>query len=199
VNIYYSMAAFALVASISPGPVNIVSLGAGAQYGLGAGMRHVSGATVGFTLLLLLTGLGLHAALTRWPLLLQLIRWSGIAFFVFMAWKLACNQGEISGGLAAGKPGRRPSFMQGAIMQWLNPKAWLAAVAGMGAFASGGDALLMWQFAAIYFVVCYPSLACWVFAGSFLRQHLHNAARMRVFNRVMAALLAACAVVLVTG
>ncbi len=26
-------------------------------------------------------------------------------------------------------------------MQWLNPKAWLASVAGMGAFAADGEAL----------------------------------------------------------
>ena len=44
-----SMSAFALAASITPGPVNVVALGAGAQYGLRAGMRHVTGATVGFT------------------------------------------------------------------------------------------------------------------------------------------------------
>ncbi len=33
-NIYLSMAAFALAASITPGPVNIVALSAGAQLAL---------------------------------------------------------------------------------------------------------------------------------------------------------------------
>ena len=58
-TLYLSMAAFALVSSITPGPVNIVALGAGARHGLAASMRHVSGATIGFTVLLLLIGLGL--------------------------------------------------------------------------------------------------------------------------------------------
>jgi len=195
VSIYYSMAAFALAASISPGPVNIVSIGASAQYGLAVGMRHVSGATIGFTLLLLFTGLGLHAVLTQWPFLLQLIRWAGIAFFLWMAWKLTSDSGELGSGTAQ----RQPSFMQGAIMQWLNPKAWLAAVAGMGAFAGGGEPALVWQFTAIYFLICYLSLACWAFAGSFLRPHLNNAARIRLFNRVMAVLLVGCALALVLG
>ncbi|OXC78851.1 Transporter, LysE family [Caballeronia sordidicola] len=44
------MAAFALATSISPRPVNIVALSAGAQYGLAASMRHVAGATFGFAL-----------------------------------------------------------------------------------------------------------------------------------------------------
>ena len=53
-TLFLSMAAFALAASISPGPVNIVALSSGAQYGFRPSLRHVSGATLGFTLLLVL-------------------------------------------------------------------------------------------------------------------------------------------------
>jgi threonine/homoserine/homoserine lactone efflux protein len=81
-NIYLSMAAFALAASITPGPVNIVALSAGAQFGFNATLRHVSGATLGFTLLLILLGLGLNTLLVLWPVLTQVIQWVGIAFFV---------------------------------------------------------------------------------------------------------------------
>jgi threonine/homoserine/homoserine lactone efflux protein len=71
-SIFLSMAAFALAASISPRPVNNVALSAGAQYGLAASMRHVTGATFGFALLLLSTGLGLHELLGRWPYLTRI-------------------------------------------------------------------------------------------------------------------------------
>jgi threonine/homoserine/homoserine lactone efflux protein len=86
--------------------------------------------------------------------------------------------------------------MAGAAMQWLNPKAWLASVAGMGAFAASGDAVLVWQFTAVYFAVCYVSIACWAYAGTFLRRHLNNPKGMRIFNRTMALLLAASAIYL---
>ena len=79
-------------------------------------------------------------------------------------------------------------------MQWLNPTAWLAAVAGMGAFVSGGEATLIWAFALIYFVVCYLSVACWAYTGAFLSRYLHSTRRIRLFNRGMAAMLAGCAV-----
>ena len=79
-------------------------------------------------------------------------------------------------------------------MQWLNPKAWLAAVAGMGAFVAGGEAVLIWSFALIYFVVCYASVACWAYTGAFLSRYLRSARRIRLFNRSMAAMLAGCAV-----
>jgi threonine/homoserine/homoserine lactone efflux protein len=94
-NIFLSMAGFALASSISPGPVNIVALGAGAQYGFSASMRHVTGATVGFVLLLLLTGLGLHELLSRWPDLTHAIQWCGVAFLLFMAYRLAVDDGRL--------------------------------------------------------------------------------------------------------
>lgn len=189
-NVLISMAAFALAASITPGPVNIVALSSGMQFGLRASLRHVLGATVGFVVVLLFTGFGLHEVLKQWPMLTDLIRWAGMAFLLYLAFKLASDSGKINmSGTAL-----RPSFLNGAFIQWLNPKAWLAAVAGMGAFAASGEAWLIWSFALIYFVVCYVSVACWAYAGAFLSRYLHNAPRIRVFNRCMAALLAGCAV-----
>jgi len=188
-SLYLSMAAFALAASISPGPVNLVSLSAGARYGLRVAMRHVAGATLGFTLLLVLIGLGLHQLLVLLPWLTAAIQWAGVAFLLYLAWRLAVDNGALHS--AEGRV--VASFTGGALMQWLNPKAWLAAIAGMGAFAADGDAGRVWQFAAIYCVVCYLSLACWAIAGSCLQPYLQVPQRVRVFNRVLAGLLVASA------
>lgn len=191
-SVYLSMAAFALASSISPGPVNIVALGAGARYGFASSMRHVTGATVGFTLLLLLTGLGLHELLTGWPELTRLIRWAGVAFLLFMACKLAADDGKID----TGDSGGGPSLLHGAAMQWLNPKAWLAALAGMGVYAADGNSRLVWEFTAVYFAICYVSIACWAWAGTFLGRYLQSPARVRLLNRTMALLIAASALYL---
>jgi threonine/homoserine/homoserine lactone efflux protein len=194
-NLLISMSAFALASSISPGPVNIVALSCGAQFGFYRSLRHVSGATVGFTLLLLLIGLGLHELLSQWPFLTRIIQWAGVAFLLYLAYKLASDDGQ----LGVGQSVRGPSFVYGAMMQWLNPKAWLASLAGMGAYAADGEALLIWQFAAVYFVICYASIACWAYAGSRLHRYLQAPARVRVFNRSMAFLLAGSAVYLLAA
>ncbi|GLU33101.1 LysE family translocator [Trinickia caryophylli] len=192
-DVFLSMGAFALASSISPGPVNLVALSSGIQYGFGASMRHVAGATIGFTLLLVLTGFGLREVLERWPSLTATIQWAGVAFLLYLAWKLALDDGEI--GLDKATNG--PSLVTGAALQWLNPKAWLASVAGMGIFVANGEPTLIWQFAAIYFVVCYASIACWAAAGLLLRQHLQSPARVRILNRMMALMLAGSAAYLV--
>lgn len=191
-SVLISMATFALASSITPGPVNIVALSAGVRFGLRASLRHVLGATLGFTLLLLLIGFGLNETLQQWPFLTRIIQWAGVAFLLYMAFKLACDDGQLSVEQAR----VRPTLWQGALMQWLNPKAWLASIAGMGVFVADGQPTLIWQFAAIYLVVCYLSLACWSVAGAYLSQYLRSAARVRVFNRVMALLLVGCALYL---
>lgn len=189
-SLYLSMAAFALAASITPGPVNIVTLSTGARFGLRAAMRYVTGATVGFTLLLVLLGLGLYEVLESWPFLTEAIRLAGVAFILYMAYRLAVSDGTLS----AAKTGAAPTFLHGATLQWLNPKAWLASVAGMGAFAANSEPERVWRFAAVYFVVCLGSMACWAFAGTFLRGYLDNPSRVRLFNRGMAALFIGCAI-----
>lgn len=190
-----SMAAFALAASISPGPVNIVALGAGAQHGLRPAMRHVTGATLGFILLLILIGLGLHQVLRHWPGLTLALHWAGVLFLLYMAWKLASDNGA----LGEGRDTQSPSLLRGAAMQWLNPKAWLACVAGIGAFVGQGETALLGQFSLIYLVICYLSLGCWALAGSLIRGYLDNPRRMRLFNRSLAALLVLSALYLMLG
>lgn len=184
-SLIVSMAAFALAASITPGPVNIVALSAGAQFGFRASQRHVAGATLGFVLLLVLMGLGLHEVLKLWPFMTRVVQLAGVVFLLFMAWKLAIDNGQLNTSDSA----RAPSMLYGALMQWLNPKAWLACIAGMGAFVADGEARLVWQFAAVYLVICYLSVGCWAYAGTFLRGYLANAQGMRLFNRAMAGLL----------
>ncbi|MHC6225372.1 LysE family translocator [Pseudomonas sp. X10] len=189
-----SMAAFALAASISPGPVNIVALGSGARHGLRASLAHACGATLGFCALLVLVGLGLHELLSRWPLTGQLLHWGGVLFLLYMAWKLASDNGE----LGAERKHRAPSALHGAAMQWLSPKAWLAGVAGVGAY-TGGEQQLLWLFTWIYAPICFLSVASWAWAGSVIRHYLSNARHMRLFNRCLAALLAASALYLLLG
>ncbi|WP_426127748.1 LysE family translocator [Pararhizobium sp. PWRC1-1] len=183
-----SMATFSLAASISPGPVNIVAMSTGMRHGLGRSMRF-TGASVGFAVLLILIGLGLSAAVNWLPNLLASIRWAGVLFLAYMAIALAAD----GGGLSANTRPAAPSAIDGALLQWLNPKPWLASTAGMGVFAAGTDLPRLLIFAAIYFVVCYVSVSCWAMAGMALRQWVTNSSRIRIMNRFLAALVAATA------
>ena len=75
--------------------------------------------------------------------------------------------------------------MQGALMQWLNPKAWIAAVAGTALFSASAYSFALALFILIYFSVCYLSLLIWGIAGEKLAVFLNIGNRARVFNMMM--------------
>ncbi|WP_447556070.1 LysE family translocator [Vreelandella sp. EE22] len=179
------MSAFALAASISPGPVNLVCLSSGTHYPLAKGLVFVTGATLGFVALFLGIGAGLYSLLGSWPLLETLLLYAGVAFLLYLSLKLTLDNGR----LPTQAPGKAPGFMSGAAMQWLNPKAWLASASGIGAYTSGdGSQILL--FAALYVPICWLSLASWVYAGAFLKRFIQTPLVLATINRVLAFLLA---------
>lgn len=182
-----NMAAFALAASISPGPVNLLTLRAGALRGYASGLRSACGATLGFVALLLLAGLGLQTVWQRWHWLNQALQWGGVGFLLWMAWQLARDDGALAPAGDGSEAGH--GAWLAAFAQWLNPKAWLAALAGMGLYAAGGGVAEVLRFAAIYAVVCMASMACWALAGAWLGSQVTGGAGLRRMNRVLAALL----------
>ncbi len=188
------MSAFALAASISPGPVNLVCLSSGTRYPLSQGLVFVTGATLGFVVLFVAVGLGLYSVLAMVPGLQDILRWAGVAFLLYLSVRLFRDDGRLPERVSH----RAPGFMTGALMQWLNPKAWLASASGIGAYTSGGDLEQILLFAGLYLPICWLSLGSWVYAGAFLRRHVHRPGVLMSVNRTLALLLAAsCAYLLV--
>ncbi|MCC5883045.1 MAG: LysE family translocator [Halomonas sp.] len=181
------MSAFALAASISPGPVNLVCLSSGTRYPISQGLVFVTGATLGFVVLFVAVGLGLYSLLTLVPGLTAALRWAGVAFLLYLSWRLFRDDGR----LPEGESQRAPGFMTGALMQWLNPKAWLASASGIAAYTSGGELPQVLLFAALYLPICWLSLGSWVYAGAFLRRYMQRPAILIAVNRTLALLLAA--------
>lgn len=183
-SMVFAMAAYAAAMSASPGPVNLITLSSGLAHGIRGTLPFVIGATVGFTALLGAIGLGLSGLVEAYPAILWALRFAGTAFILFVAWKLF----SASGAGAVATP-QRPSFLEGAALQWLNPKAWLASISGVGAFAGAGDLKSLGLFCAIYFVVCFLGIVAWAILGRAGKRLVTNETGMRSFNRAMGALL----------
>ena len=187
------MIAFALAASISPGPVNLLCLSSGTRYPLVTGLIFVTGASLGFIALFIAVGLGLYSVLTTLPGFVPFLHWAGVVFLLYLSIQLFRDDGR----LPEGETQKAPGFKTGAIMQWLNPKAWLASASGIGAYTSGSSLTEVMIFASLYLPICWLSLSCWVYAGAFLRRHIQRPRVLVSLNRTLAALLAASCVYLV--
>ncbi|MDO6707388.1 LysE family translocator [Photobacterium sp. 1_MG-2023] len=187
-SLILAMVSFSLAMSISPGPVNFVILSSGANYGIRKTFYFVSGATIGFTLLLVFIGLGFYEVIELYPYFLKYLSVAGSALIIYMGYLIATAKPEVKI-----EKQSRPTFLQGFLLQWLNPKAWLACVAGVSIFSSPEGDTRFFIFSLIYFIVCYISLALWSFMGAKSTIVLNSDLRLKVFNWVMGFLLVSTA------
>ena len=193
-SLILSMSLFALAASFSPGPVNLISLSSSARHGVKTGLIFVTGATLGFIVLFLLIGFALHYLIEQLSWITQILQWLGIAFLLYLSYQLFTDNGELN----SNRHQSAPSFMTGAIMQWLNPKAWLASVSGISAYVPQANADEILIFASLYLPICWLSLGVWVGIGKMLGQYFQSPAKMRFMNKALALLLAgSCLLILI--
>lgn len=85
---------FAFVASITPGPTNILVLSNSARYGLGAALPIIFGACASAATLVLLVGAGVGSSLTAWPALQSVMQWVGVAWLSYLAWQIIRSPAE---------------------------------------------------------------------------------------------------------
>lgn len=190
---------FSLSMSLSPGPVNMLILSSSATHGAGRTMPFVSGATIGFVLLLALTGLVLGRLLDELPALLDTLGWMAAVFIAWVGWRIASSDVGDDTGNRSLHDTPLPSFLQGFALQWLNPKAWVACTSGAALFAPHGDRQALLQFVVVYFVVCYASLASWAGLGRLMARCLTTAVRRRAFNVAMGGALIVSAATALLG
>jgi threonine/homoserine/homoserine lactone efflux protein len=183
-SLLVAMFSFSLAMSISPGPVNLVIVSSGANYGIIKTFSFVSGATIGFTLLLISIGLGFYKVIELHPYFLKYLSIAGSSFIIYMGYSIAKSNQEM-----AIEEQKRPTFLQGFLLQWLNPKAWLASVSGVSLFSSPEGNAQFYIFSLIYFIVCYLSLFSWSLLGSKATLVLNSAFRLKLFNVLMGLLL----------
>ncbi|MDV0594536.1 MULTISPECIES: LysE family translocator [unclassified Enterobacter] len=179
-TLFFAMFLFSLTMSISPGPVNMVIISSGASHGFRRTLPFVSGATIGFTLLLIIMGFGLYAAIDKHPLFFKYLSVAGSAFIIYVGYKIASSQPELS--LTKSEA---PGFIQGFLLQWLNPKAWIACASGVVLFSDPSNNIPLIIFITIYFLVCYLSLAAWAVLGKNISALLNSIGRIRAFNLCM--------------
>jgi threonine/homoserine/homoserine lactone efflux protein len=183
-----ALVAFVVVMSVTPGPNNVMLAAASANYGLRAAVPQMLGIAVGAAAMMAAVGLALAAVLEVLPRTAGAVRWVGLAWLLFLAWKVA-NAG------APGSADARPplGFLGAAAFQWINPKAWLLGIGGNAAFVRPDAALLpqVALVALVFLVVAIPCMLPWAALGGAARRLLTSPARLRAFNWTMAALLVA--------
>ena len=178
---------FAFVSSITPGPNNLMLMASGANFGFRRSVPHMFGVTVGFVLMIVLVGVGLVQVFEAYPLSNIVLKVVSIAYLLYLAIKIA-TAAPIEKGETAGTP---LTFLQAALFQWVNPKAWTMAVTGVTVYTSNNALTSIAIVALVFGAINLPSIGSWTFLGQQMARILTSPRRLVLFNRTMALLLVA--------
>jgi threonine/homoserine/homoserine lactone efflux protein len=188
-DLLWALLVFCFVSSITPGPNNFMLLASGVNFGFRRTLPHMAGVAIGFLWLLLAVGSGLGTLLTLYPPLHLVLKVAGGAYLLFLAWKIASARSLSDGRRAEAKP---LTFLQAAMFQWVNPKAWVMAVTAMAVYADPAQPWLSVILVAVTFaLVNAPCISSWALFGVTMRKFLSDPVRLKWFNIAMGLALAA--------
>ncbi|MCB2003211.1 MAG: LysE family translocator [Burkholderiaceae bacterium] len=196
-----ALLAFCTAVSFTPGPNTMLSTALAANHGLRPALRFCLAVPAGWTLLMLACGLGLGALVLSLPALRWSVKLLGVAYMVWLAWKLSR-----SAQLAKVDASRLTiGFWNGVGLQFLNIKAWMLALtlsAGWVVSAAGqpstnpGERLAIICGLMVFFA--FSSNFSYALMGSLLRSVLSKGNRLLWFNRTMALVLLVTALWMLT-
>ncbi|MFM9939984.1 MAG: LysE family translocator [Hyphomicrobiaceae bacterium] len=182
-----------LLIELTPGP-NMTTLAVlSASRGRRAGIAAVLGVALGLSIVGVLAGLGLAAAIDQSPLLYEALRWAGVGYLLWLAWE-GWQDAEIDPphlGSATTDADLR-HFRQGLITNLLNPKAAVFYVSILPTFLDPERPLLRQSLllTAIYVAIATAIHLAIVMAADHTRTLLGDPNRNRLIRRALAVLLA---------
>lgn len=189
-EIHPSLIPFAIAAAFTPGPNNIMIMASGLNFGPRASLPHFFGICFGFPSMFFAVGFGLGYLFERFSLLHEFIQIAGILYLLYLSWLIA-NAAPAS--LDENVDAKPLSFMQAALFQWVNPKAWIMGTSAIAAYTTVGADLNLQIIiiGLVFFSMTFPSAGVWLLFGAGLKKILSDPNHQRAFNIVMALLLIA--------
>ena len=167
---------------ITPGPNNILCAVHGSQHGFRATIPLISGFVIGWFVM------GLFVALTIDFLeqntgLLTYLTMIGASYMIYLSYKIATSK-PLDEGPSESK---RLTPLAGAMLQFVNGKAWIHDIVLLGSFGTIFGTGLLAKMALIIFsiILCLPFVALWAGFGTFLRNIFTTPESSLILNRVM--------------
>ncbi len=178
---------FCLIATITPGPNNMINLAQGMRLGFWRALPFAMGTGFGCGSLLFAAAMGLGAATAASPSINLGMRALTGLYLLYLAWKIAS-----SGPIGEGVSGASLGFWGGIGFQWINPKSWASSMAMATTYLpqnpSQQDAFIA---ASLFCAVGWLTQPAWIGSGGALRHLLTNPRSATIINWTLATLLLA--------
>ena len=189
---YAALFLFTIATSITPGPNNLMIMTSGVNFGFRRSLPHLLGIDIGFALMIIAVGLGISQLFEQVPQLLVWLKLAGVIYLAYLAFRIATSQPTpIIADDSQINPSQPLSFIQAALFQWVNPKAWIMIIGALMTYTVADiDYLLQICIISLFFLLFgTPCTFVWLGFGTALKRYLSSERHLRVFNWLMAGLL----------
>lgn len=184
---FLAASGFAFAMAGTPGPNNTMVTASGANYGFRRTLPVALGMGVGVAVIIF-AGAAAGGSVVSEPRVHLVLKWLGIAYLLWLAWRIA----TAPVGVAAENHRQRPfTFIEGALLQAVNPKLWVMVAGAVVAYGGGaaGDLTVPAAFAAIFGGATLASTIAWTCVGVGAARFITRERSLKLFNRAMALLL----------
>ena len=167
---------------ITPGPNNILCAVHGSQHGFRATIPLISGFVIGWFVMGLFVALAIDI-LDQNTGLLTYLTMIGASYMIYLSYKIATSKTLDDGPSES----QRLTPLTGAMLQFVNGKAWIHDIVLLGSFGTIFGTGLLAKMALIIFsiILCLPFVALWAGFGTFLRNIFTTPESSLILNRVM--------------
>ena len=190
------------VISLSPGAGAIASMSCGLQYGFWRGYWNAVGLQIALVLQIAVVAAGLGAVLATSELAFGLIKWFGVAYLLWLAWKQWQALPQALDDSAAPRPIGRPLslVLRGFVVNASNPKAIVFILAVLPQFLDPAKPLLLQyvERGATMVVVDLLVMAGYTGLAARVLRLLRTPRQQRLVNRSFATMFAGAAALLAT-
>ena len=186
-----SLLLFGIVASLSPGPNNIMTSYTAFNFGVKKTIPTMLGVIIGWTILVIFLQVGSVIVFQKLEILQKIIRVLGSIYLMFMAYKISFSSIKLK--KASPKP---VTFLNTFFFQFVNPKSIIIALAAIAMFINPQenfirDSIIL---TTIFFFMAIGSQAAWCLMGKYLRKFATSDKFIKNFNYTMSFLLIVCVI-----
>lgn len=192
-----AFAVFIAVSSVTPGPNNLMLLSSSVNFGIRRTVPHCLGISAGMGLMIVLMSVGLHWVMQHAGWLIDLLKTASLAYLLWLAWKIATIAPTP---LTVQNEASPFGFWNAVLFQWINPKALIMVISMFSIYVPDNiGQLTLLQLAVMAIAINLACISVWVLGGTLMRRLFTTPTRQRSFNILMAVLLLASVIPMVTA
>ena len=175
--------ALLLPLTLSPGPATIALVGLGMNRGIVRSMPFYSGMLISAFGIAVASGMGLNAIFLANPAVYEILRYAGMGYILYLAWKFLRARPSISDS-ADGEY----RVTDGMLLTALNPKFYLVVTVLFSQFLKPGQDGVWAVILGLTAVLAFSQFV-WLAAGAGIKPLLKSERALRIQSRVFGVLL----------